>query len=100
MSVAAQIGVTPVLLATFGLVPALGPFLHTPSAGLLAWVTLVARATAAVSPLLDRRSALLVLAAGGVVAACWLACAHARPGRGRDARATTSSHTAPADSHR
>jgi competence protein ComEC len=132
VSIAAQAGVTPVLLATFGrvpaltpvanllaapaaqalgaygafasatsgLVPALGPFLQTPSAALLAWVTVVARATAAVSPSLDRRSALLVLAIGGLAGASWLACGHARPGRGRDARPTTHSDTSSANPNR
>jgi competence protein ComEC len=104
VSLAAQIGVTPVLLATFGAVPVvtplanlvaapaaeavgvygmlasavsgvapvLAPILQQPSAVLVAWVTDVARAGAAVGVNLDRRGALFVLALGGAVAALWL----------------------------
>jgi competence protein ComEC len=96
VSLAAQVGVTPVLLATFGSVPVVTPFanllaapaaeavgvygmlasalggvlpplapvLQQPSGGLIAWVTGVARAGAAIGVNLDRRGALLVLAVG------------------------------------
>jgi competence protein ComEC len=94
VSLAAQVGVTPVLLATFGtvpvvtpvanllaapaaeavgvygmlasavggLVPPLAPVLQAPSAGLLAWVTTVARLGADVGLTVDRRTAWLLLA--------------------------------------
>ena len=96
VSFAAQVGVTPVLLATFGtvpvvtpfanllaapaaeavgvygmlasavggVVPALAPVLQQPSAILIAWITAVARAGAAIGLDLDRRGALLALAIG------------------------------------
>ena len=96
VSLAAQVGVTPVLLATFGtvpvvtplanllaapaaeavgvygmlasavggVVPALAPVLQQPSAVLIAWITAVARAGAAIGLDLDRRGALLALAVG------------------------------------
>jgi competence protein ComEC len=96
VSLAAQIGVTPVLLATFGqvpvvtpfanllaapaaeavgvygmlasavcgLIPPLAPLLQQPSAVLIAWISTVARAGAAVGINLDRRGALLVLTTG------------------------------------
>lgn len=101
VSLAAQVGVTPVLLATFGtvpvvtplanllaapaaeavgvygmlasaiggVVPALAPVLQQPSAALIAWITAVARSTAAIGLDLDRRSALLALAGGCGIAA-------------------------------
>ncbi len=96
VSFAAQLGVTPVLLATFGSVPVvtpianvlaapaaeaagvygmlagaigglvsgLAPVLQQPSALLLAWVTAIARAGAAVPLELHRPAALLLLAVG------------------------------------
>jgi competence protein ComEC len=101
VSLAAQVGVTPVLLATFGSVPVvtplanllaapaaeavgvygmlasaigglgpgLAPVLQTPSAVLLAWVTIVARSGAAIGLDVDRRTAWLLLAAGCAAAA-------------------------------
>jgi competence protein ComEC len=101
VSLAAQVGVTPVLLATFGkvpvvtpisnllaapaaeavgvygmlasalggVVPPLAPVLQQPSGVLIAWVTAVARAGAAVGINLDRRGALLILALGCAAAA-------------------------------
>jgi competence protein ComEC len=98
VSLAAQIGVTPVLLLTFGEVPAAGPIanlLAAPAAealgvvglvaavvggavppigvalapvteALVAWVTAVAHATAALGVDLDRRSALVAAAVAGV----------------------------------
>ena len=50
--------------AVGGVVPALAPVLQQPSAILIAWITAVARAGAAIGVELDRRSALLVLATG------------------------------------
>jgi len=105
VSLAAQAGVTPVLLATFGsvpvvtpianlvaapaaeavgvygmlagaiggVVPALAPVLQQPSAALIAWITGVARAGAAVGVELDRRGAFLTLAAGAALAAVVMA---------------------------
>ena len=101
VSLAAQVGVTPVLLATFGtvpvvtpianlfaapaaeavgvygmlasalggVVPPLAPILQQPSAVLLAWVTTVARAGAAVPLQLDRAGALFTLAVASAAAA-------------------------------
>lgn len=108
VSLAAQVGVTPVLLATFGtvpvvtplanllaapaaeavgvygmlasavggIVPALAPILQQPSAVLIAWITAVARAGAALGLDLDRRGALLVLAGGAAFAASLLVVRH------------------------
>jgi competence protein ComEC len=104
VSLAAQVGVTPVLLLTFGtvpvvtplanlaaapaaealgvygmlagaiggVVPALAPVLQQPSAILIAWITAVARAGAAIGVELDRRSALLALATGSAIGAAWV----------------------------
>ena len=104
VSLAAQAGVTPVLLLTFGtvpivtplanlvaapaaealgvygmlagavggVVPALAPVLQQPSAILIAWITAVARAGAAIGVELDRRSALLALATGSAIGAAWI----------------------------
>jgi Competence protein len=58
--------------AVSGVAPVLAPILQQPSAVLVAWVTDVARAGAAVGVNLDRRGALFVLALGGAVAALWL----------------------------
>jgi len=101
VSLAAQVGVTPVLLATFGTVPVvtplanllaapaaeavgvygmlasavggavpvLAPVLQQPTAALIAWITAVARAGAAIGLDLDRRGALLALATGCAIAA-------------------------------
>jgi competence protein ComEC len=101
VSLAAQVGVTPVLLATFGTVPVvtplanllaapaaeavgvygmlasavgglappLAPVLQQPTAVLIAWISAVAHAGAAVGLHLDRRSAGLALA-GLACAAC------------------------------
>ena len=101
VSLAAQVGVTPVLLATFGtvpivtplanllaapaaeavgvygmlasavggVVPALAPVLQQPTAALIAWITAVARAGAAIGLDLDRRGALLALATGCAITA-------------------------------
>jgi competence protein ComEC len=109
-SIAAQLGVTPVLLAVFGtvpvvtplanllaapaasvlgsygfvasaaagVVPALGPVLHQPSAVLVGWVSTVAELGAAVPLELDRRGALAVVAGGAVAGAASLACTRAR----------------------
>jgi competence protein ComEC len=105
VSLAAQVGVTPVLLATFGAVPVVTPFanllaapaaeavgvygmlasavggvvpaaapvLQQPSAVLIAWITAVARAGAAIGLDLDRRGSLLALAVGAAFAASLLA---------------------------
>lgn len=105
VSLAAQVGVTPVLLLTFGtvpvmtpltnlvaapaaeavgvygmlasavggVVPALAPVLQQPSAILIAWITSVARVGAAVGFDLDRRGALLALAAGSAIAVAVIA---------------------------
>ena len=110
VSLAAQAGVTPVLLATFGtvpvvtpvanllaapaaeavgvygmlasaiggVVPALAPVLQQPTAALIAWITAVARAGAAVGLDLDRRGALFTLATGCAIAAA-LVIARRRP---------------------
>jgi len=104
VSLAAQVGVTPVLLATFGTVPVVTPFanllaapaaeavgvygmlasavggvvpaaapvLQQPSAVLIAWITAVARAGAAIGLDLDRRGSLLALAVGAAFAASLL----------------------------
>jgi competence protein ComEC len=101
VSLAAQVGVTPVLLATFGtvpvvtplanllaapaaeavgvygmlasaiggIVPALAPVLQQPTAILIAWITAVARAGAAIGLDLDRRGCLAALAVGCAIAA-------------------------------
>jgi competence protein ComEC len=101
VSLAAQVGVTPVLLATFGtvpvvtplsnllaapaaeavgvygmlasavggVVPALAPLLQQPTAILIAWITAVARAGAAIGVDLDRRACWAVLAVGCAIAA-------------------------------
>ena len=101
VSIAAQVGVTPVLLATFGtvpivtpvanlfaapaaeavgvygmlasavggLAPPLAPVLQQPSALLISWVTMVARAGAGVGLNLDRPTAWLLLATGCATAA-------------------------------
>jgi competence protein ComEC len=108
VSLAAQLGVTPVLLVAFGGVPVvtplanlaaapaaevlgvygmvactvaatarpLGPIVQLPTALLIAWVTDVARAGAAVPLRLDTRGALACVALGAAVAS--LACARAR----------------------
>lgn len=105
VSLAAQVGVTPVLLATFGTVPVVtplanllaapaaeavgvygmlasavggltprfAPVLQTPSAALVAWVTTVARAGAAVGIEMDQRTAWLALSAGCALAAAAVA---------------------------
>jgi competence protein ComEC len=112
VSLAAQVGVTPVLLATFGtvpvvtplanllaapaaeavgvygmlasavggLVPPLAPVLQQPSAILIAWITAVARAGAAIGLDLDRRGALLALATGCAITAVLLARGRPRSG--------------------
>jgi competence protein ComEC len=108
VSLAAQIGVTPVLLLAFGsvpvvtplanllaapaaelvgvygmlasavagVVPRLGPFLQQPTAFLVGWVTLVARAGAAVPVHLNGRGALACIAI--VAATASLRCLRAR----------------------
>jgi competence protein ComEC len=108
VSLAAQVGVLPVLLLAFGrvpmvtplanlaaapaaealgvygllasglagVVPALGPALHVPTALLVAWITAVARAAAAIPLALDRRGALASLALAALVAS--VACGRAR----------------------
>jgi competence protein ComEC len=113
VSLAAQVGVTPVLLATFGsvpvvtpfanllaapaaeavgvygmlasaaggLVPPLAPVLQQPCAVLIAWVTAVAHAGAAIGVDLDRPTALFLLASGCAAAAA-LVAAHSRRARG------------------
>jgi competence protein ComEC len=105
VSLAAQAGVTPVLLATFGsvpvvtplanlfaapaaeavgvygmlasavggVVPAVAPVLQQPSAVLIAWITTVARAGAAIGVDMDRAAALLTLATAAAVAAAVVA---------------------------
>ena len=111
VSLAAQAGVTPVLLATFGSVPVVtplanllaapaaeavgvygmlasvvggvarpvAPVLQVPTGALLAWITLVARAGAAVGVDLDRRAAWMILAIGCGAAAL---AVHRRRGAG------------------
>jgi competence protein ComEC len=117
VSLAAQVGVTPVLLATFGKVPVvtplanllaapaaeavgvygmlasaaggiappLAPVLQQPTAALIAWITAVAHAGAAVGLDLDRRSAWLLLA--GLASAACVRSFRKSP----SARATTTS---------
>jgi competence protein ComEC len=55
--------------AVGGLVPPLAPVLQQPSGVLIAWVTAVARAGAAIGINLDRRGAWFVLAVGCAIAA-------------------------------
>jgi hypothetical protein len=66
--------------AVGGLVPALAPVLQQPSAILIAWITAVARAGAAIGLDLDRRGALLALATGCAIAAALLARRRPRSG--------------------
>ena len=67
-----------------GLVPPLAPVLQQPSAVLIAWVTTVARAGAAVGIDLDRPTALLVLAAGCAAGALAVVSRSRRARRRRD----------------
>ncbi|HTL85445.1 MAG TPA: ComEC/Rec2 family competence protein [Acidimicrobiia bacterium] len=108
VSLAAQVGVMPVLLLEFGsfplvtpltnlaaapaaaligvygliasvtsgVVPPLGPVLQQPTSLLIGWVTAVARLGAAVTPTLDQRGALAVLAV--IAFSASLACLRAR----------------------
>lgn len=108
VSIAAQLGVLPVLLVTFGafplvtplanlfaapaaellgvygfvasaiagVAPRLGPMLQQPTALLVSWVTVVARAGAAVPLQLDRRASLACVSIGAGVAS--VACLRAR----------------------
>jgi Competence protein len=61
-----------------GLAPPLGPLLQQPTALLVAWITAVARAGAAVPFTLDRRGALAAVAF--VAAGASIACIRARRG--------------------
>jgi hypothetical protein len=65
--------------AVGGVVPVAAPVLQQPSAVLIAWITAVARAGAAIGLDLDRRGSLLALAAGAAFAASLLAVRRARP---------------------
>ncbi len=108
VSIAAQLGVLPVLLVAFGtfplvtplanlfaapaaevlgvygfvasavsgIAPHLGPMLQQPTALLVDWVTVVARAGAAVPFVLDRRAALACVSVAAAVAS--IACVRAR----------------------
>jgi competence protein ComEC len=112
VSLAAQVGVTPLLLGAFGtvplvtplanllaapaaellgvygllasaaagVVPAVGPLVQQPCALLVAWVTAIARAGAAVPLQVDAHGAFGLVAVGGVLGACSLAFARGRRG--------------------